>query len=67
MSNEEVLHRANTYQQILDIIKQRKTSYLGHILLGFKYIFLKIILIKKIERKRELSYKQYSWLRNIRN
>jgi len=60
MSNEEVLHRANTYQQILDIIKQRKTSYLGYILLGFKYIFLKIILTKKIERKREPSCKQYS-------
>jgi len=50
MSNEQILHRANTHLQILDIIKQRKTSYLGHILR--EYPNTKIILTGKIKRKR---------------
>jgi hypothetical protein len=33
MSNEKVLHRTNTHRQILNVIRQRKTSYLEHILL----------------------------------
>jgi hypothetical protein len=47
MSNEEVLLCANRHRQLLEIIKQWKTSYLGYILRGLKYILLKAILNEK--------------------
>jgi len=34
MPNEEILLRANTHRQLLNVLKQQKTSYLGHILRG---------------------------------
>lgn len=67
VSNEQVLQRARTHRQLLDIVKERKTSYLGHILRGPRYILLKTILMGKIEGKRGPGRKQHSWLRNIRN
>lgn len=67
VTNQQVLQRANTDRQLLDIVKQRKTSYLGHILRGPRYNLLKTILMGKIEGKRGPGRKQHSWLRNIRN
>jgi len=52
MFNEEVLIRANTHRQLLNVVKQQKTLYLGHILWGLKYILLKSILIKSREKSR---------------
>jgi hypothetical protein len=42
VSNEEVLRRAHTNRELLDIVKQRKTAYLGHILRGSRYELLKL-------------------------
>jgi len=66
MSNEEILLRVNAHRQLLDVVKQQETSYLGHISREPEYILLKIILIGKIEGKRRPGRRQHSWLRNIR-
>lgn len=67
MSNNDVLLRAGVERELLDIVKQRKTSYLGHILRGDRYSIPKLILQGKIEGKRGQGRKQHSWLRNIRD
>jgi len=55
---------SSSHRLLLDVIKQRKTSYLGYSYYGSKYILLETILTEKIERKR--GHRQH-WLRNIRN
>lgn len=67
VTNEEVLRRAGVERELLTTIKQRKTSYLGHILRGNKYDILRLILMGKIEGRRGPDRKQHSWLRDIRN
>ena len=67
ITNEEVLRRANTQRKLLDLVKQRKVSYLGHIVRNDKYKLLNIILMGKIEGRRGPGRKRHSWLRDIRN
>lgn len=67
VTNEAVLQRLNKERELLLTIKKRKTSYLGHVIRGEKYEVLQLILQGKIEGRRGIGRKQYSWLRNIRN
>lgn len=67
VTNEEVLRRAQCDRELLHIIKQRKTAYLGHIVRGSRYDILKLIMEGKIEGKRGLGRKKHSWLKNIRD
>lgn len=68
ISNEEVLRRAELEdRELFMTIKERKISYLGHILRGERYHFQRLILQGKIEGgKRGIGRKKLSWLRNIR-
>lgn len=66
-TNEEVLRTAGCERELLNIVKERKISYLGHILRGSKYHIPKLILQGKIEGRRGPGRKQHSWLRNIRD
>lgn len=66
-TNEEVLRTAGYEREMLNIVKERKVSYLGHILRGDKYYIPKLILQGKIEGRRGPGRKQHSWLRNIRD
>ena len=65
--NDEVLRRMGTERMLLQIVKKRKTAYLGHIFRNTKYQFLKLIMEGKIEGKRGIGRKKYSWLKNIRD
>ena len=67
MSNDEVLLRAGVERELLGIVKQRKTSYLGHILSGDRYSIAKLTIQGKIVGRRGAGRKQPSWLRNIRD
>ena len=67
MSNDEVLLRAGLERELLGIVKQRKTSYLGHILRGDRYSIPKLTIQGKIEVRRGPGRKQHSWLRNKRD
>lgn len=66
-SNTEVLNRMGVERELLQIVKRRKTAYLGHIFRNTKYQFLKLIMEGKIEGKRGIGRKKYSWLKNIRD
>ena len=52
ISNEEVLRRVNRDRELFNIIKKRKTAYLGHIMRNSKYQLLQLIIEGKIEGKR---------------
>ncbi|KAK9879106.1 hypothetical protein WA026_003946 [Henosepilachna vigintioctopunctata] len=67
ITNEEVLRRAGVERVLLKNIKQRKISYLGHILRGNKYEILRLILVGKIEGRRGPGRKRHSWLCDIKN
>lgn len=54
-------------REILQIVKRRKTAYLGHIFRNTKYQFLQLIMQGKIEGKRGIGRKKHSWLKNIRD
>lgn len=48
-TNEEILRTAGCERGILNIVKERKVSYLGHIFTGGKYYISKLILQGKVE------------------
>lgn len=66
MTNEEVLRRVNKQRELFEVIKKRKTAYLGHIIRNTKYQFLHLLIEGKIEGRRGIGRKKMSWLRNIR-
>lgn len=66
-SNEEVLRLMGRDRNLLNIVKQRKLEYFGHIIRGPKYHLLWLIIYSKIEGRRWIGRKKLSWLRNIRN
>lgn len=67
--NEDILRRAGlTDRELFENIKKRKIAYLGHIIRGERYHFLRLILQGKIEGgKRGIGRRKLSWLRNIRH
>ena len=58
--NRDVLKRSNSQRELLNTVKSRKISYLGHILRGSKYRLLQLILKGKIEGHRGPGRKQQS-------
>lgn len=67
ISNMEVLNRIGQEEgELTKMIKKRKLEYLGHIMRGNRYSILQLILNGKIEGKRGIGRKKYSWLRNLR-
>ena len=65
-TNEEVLRLVSRERELFEIIKKRKTTYLGHIMRNEKYRFLQLVIEGKIEGRRGMGRKKMSWLRNIR-
>ena len=66
LTNEEILRRVNKQRELFELIKKRKTAYLGHIMRNTKYQFLHLLIEGKIEGRRGIRRKKMSWLRNIR-
>jgi len=52
--NEDILRTAGCKPELLNIVKERKVSYLGHILRGGKYYIPKLILEGKPGKKATL-------------
>lgn len=65
-TNEMVLSRADATRLLLNTVKCRKISYLGHIFRGERYRILQLIMMGKVEGRRGVGRKQASWLRDIR-
>lgn len=65
-TNEEVLRTIRRKRELLEIIKRRKTAYLGHIIRNGRYQFLQLVIEGKIEGRRGVGRKKMSWLRNVR-
>lgn len=59
--------RVNNKRDLLNTVKYKKTSYLGHVLRNDKYYSLKLLTEGWIEGKRPIGRKRLSWLKNIRN
>uniref|UniRef100_A0A8D8QZA6 Uncharacterized protein n=1 Tax=Cacopsylla melanoneura TaxID=428564 RepID=A0A8D8QZA6_9HEMI len=53
--------------EILEEVKKRKLTYLGHIMRGPKYKILHLIIQGKIVGKRSVGRRRISWLRNLRD
>lgn len=66
MTNENVIGMMGTDRELLQHVKRRKTSYLGHIYRGPKYQLLKLIMEGKIEGQRGPGRRKCSWLKNVR-
>ena len=66
LTNEEVLRRVDKERELFELIKKKKTAYLGHIMRNPKYQFLHLLIEGKIEGRRSIGRKKMSWLRNIR-
>ncbi|XP_077292368.1 uncharacterized protein LOC143915545 [Arctopsyche grandis] len=67
ISNEAVLGMMGRGRELVSVIKrQRKMEYLGHMIRGPKYEFLRLITMGKIEGKKWIGRKKLSWLRNMR-
>lgn len=67
VTNAEVINRMGRERELLQLVKRRKAAYLGHIFRNTKYQFLKLIMEGKIEGRRGIGRKKYSWLKNIRD
>ncbi|XP_045542444.1 uncharacterized protein LOC123723524 [Papilio machaon] len=70
VSNEEVLRRVNQKRELLQTIKMRKVSYLGHVFRHDRYELLQLILMGKVPGKKSVGrrneQKERCVLRNIR-
>ncbi|CAG9826357.1 unnamed protein product, partial [Diabrotica balteata] len=67
VTNEQVLQRINTTVDLVNIVKDLKLQYLGHIMKKQgRYEILKCILQSKIEGKRAPGRRRISWLANLR-
>lgn len=66
VTNEEVLRRMGKQKELLLTIKQRKTRYIGHVMRGDRYEFLRLIIEGKIQGKRSIGRRQNSWLKDLR-
>uniref|UniRef100_A0A8D8WNS4 Craniofacial development protein 2 n=2 Tax=Cacopsylla melanoneura TaxID=428564 RepID=A0A8D8WNS4_9HEMI len=67
VTNVEVLRRMGKQVEILEEVKKRKLTYLGHIMRGPKYKILHLIIQGKIVGKRSVGRRRISWLRNLRD
>jgi len=53
-------------QKELLLTVKRKMQYLGHIMRGEKYEFLRLVVEGKILGKRSVGRRQNSWLKDLR-
>jgi len=53
-------------KELLLTIKQRKTSFISHVMRGEKYEFLRLIIEGKIQGKSSICRRQNSWLKDLR-
>lgn len=67
ITNEEVLRRMNRDRELMGLVKRKKASYFGHIFRHQRYELLQLIMEGKIEGRRGLGRKKFSWLRNLRD
>lgn len=51
-TNQAVLEKANATREMFNRIKFKKMSYLGHLLRGYKYHALQLIMMVKIAGRR---------------
>ncbi|KAI5743314.1 hypothetical protein M8J77_016763 [Diaphorina citri] len=65
VSNETVLERMQKQPEIRNTVKQRKTSYLGHILRNPKNELLQTIIKGEIAGRRGRGRPRISWMGNI--
>lgn len=61
-TNPVILERANALEMLLNQIKFKKISYLGHVLRKV----LQLIMMGKTEARRYVGRRQGPWLKNIR-
>lgn len=66
MRNNEVYNRMQINRKIIEIIKIRKTAYLGQIIWNTKKKIALACHHGKIEGKRGPGSRQISWMKNIR-
>jgi hypothetical protein len=66
VTNVAVLQRIGREKVILDMIKERKLGYLGHVTRGDRYALLKLVLEGKIRGKRSPGRRQNSWMSDLR-
>ncbi|XP_077291077.1 uncharacterized protein LOC143914659 [Arctopsyche grandis] len=66
ISNEAVLGMMGRGRELVSVIKRRNMEYLGHMIRGPKYEFLRLMTMGKIEGKKWIGRKKLSWLRNMR-
>ncbi|CAG9833505.1 unnamed protein product [Diabrotica balteata] len=67
ISNTEVLNRVGQGEgDLIKMIKKRKLEYLEHIMRGSRFRIMQLILNRKIDGRRGIGRKKYSWLRNLR-
>uniref|UniRef100_A0A8D9DVR2 Craniofacial development protein 2 n=1 Tax=Cacopsylla melanoneura TaxID=428564 RepID=A0A8D9DVR2_9HEMI len=66
VTNVNVLRRMGKEVEIINEVKKRKLTYLGHIMRGPKYEILHLIIQGKIMGKRSVGRRRISWLRNLR-
>lgn len=66
VTNEEVLRRVRKSRELLQTIKRRKVSYLGHVLRHERYRLLQTILMGKVPGRRRVGRPRKTWLSNIK-
>lgn len=67
ISNSAVLRRINRERELVQTIKERKTSYLGHIMRNPKYKLLQTIIRGNIDGRLSSGRKETIWLDNIQS
>lgn len=66
VTNVKVLERIGQKRALMLTVKQRKISYLGHVLRHQRYSLLQLVMMGKVAGKRKVGRRKKSWLRNIR-
>lgn len=67
VTNIEVLQRMTKEKEVLNLVKQRKLEYLGHVMRNEeKYRVLQLVMQGKVFGRRGPGRRRISWLKNLR-
>ena len=66
ITNIDVLDRMHKNKELMSTIKERKLTYIGHLMRGDRYEILRLIIEGKIQGKRSVGRRQNSWLKDLR-
>lgn len=66
ITNTEILAPMKKLKELMQIVKERKTRYIGHVMRGERYELLRLIIEGKIQGKRSVGRRQNSWLKDLR-